>query len=223
MMKFVVANWKMKMSRGDIDNWTLDFKGSYKPSDVTVVVAPSFINVSYVKEKLGSLEKVFIGAQDVSVDSKGSHTGEVGAFQLKDYCKYVIVGHSERAEDLALVVQKRDIVLESGLTPIVCFTAPKQAKFFYKEGVILAWEDPKNISSEGVYSEKSLEEVEENVDLIKESLPEGAVLLYGGSVNKDNVCGLAKLSNLDGILVGHASLDPNHLIELIGAYALPRS
>lgn len=219
-MKYVIANWKMKMSQADIENWILDFKGRYKPSDVNVVVAPSFVNISCVKDRLGSLEKVFVGAQNVSADSKGSHTGEVGAFQLRDYCKYVIVGHSERAESPALVVQKRDIVLEHRLIPIVCFTTPDQAKSFYTEGTILAWEDPENISSGGVYSEKPLEEVEENVDLIKKSLPEGTVLLYGGSVNKDNVYDLVKLSKLDGVLVGQSSLDPSHFIKLIEAYAL---
>ena len=219
-MNYVIANWKMKMSQTDVENWVSDFTERYKPSDVNVVVAPSFINIPYVKEKLGSLEKVFVGAQDVSADSKGSHTGEVSAFQLKDYCKYVIVGHSERAEDLALVIRKRDIVLEHGLIPVVCFTTPEQAKFFYKEGAILAWEDPTNISSGGVYSEKPLEDIEENVDRIKESLPRDAVLLYGGSVNKDNIYDLANLSKLDGVLVGHSSLDSGHFIKLIETYAL---
>ena len=219
-MKCVIANWKMKMSQADIENWILDFKGRYKPSDVRIIVAPSFVNIPYVKNTLGSLERVFVGAQNVSADSKGSHTGEVGAFQLRDYCKYVIVGHSERAESPALVVKKRDIVLEHGLIPIVCFTTPNQASFFYTECAILAWEDPENISSGGVYSEKPLEEVEENIGLIKESLPEDAILLYGGSVNRDNIDDLVKLSKLGGVLVGQASLDSNHFIELIGAYAL---
>jgi len=219
-MKYVIANWKMKMSMVDVENWISDFKGGYKPSDVTAIVAPSFVNIPYVREGLGSLEKVFIGAQDVSEASKGAHTGEVGAFQLKDYCKYVIVGHSERAENPALVIQKRDIALENGLVPIVCFISPEKAEFFYKEGCVLAWEDPKNISFEGVYSEKPLEKVEENVLLIKKALPGEAILLYGGSVNKDNIYGLSKLSKLDGVLVGQASLDSNHFIELIGAYAL---
>jgi len=77
-----------------------------------------------------------------------------------------------------------------------------------------------NISSGGVYSEKPSEDIEENVGRIKESLPRDAVLLYGGSVNKDNIYDLANLSKLDGVLVGHSSLDSGHFIKLIETYAL---
>lgn len=222
-MKYVIANWKMKMDLASVEEWMEGFEGLFKLSpNVVAVIAPSFPHIHKVKELLFD-PSIKIASQDVSANIKGSHTGEVGAFQLKDYCTHCIIGHSERAEDPALVAAKRDIALSHGLVPILCFTSPQQAKFFYKSGVILAWEDPQNISKDGKYREKPLEEIEESMEEIRKLLPEGAVLLYGGSVNKDNIGALSGIDGLDGVLVGQASLDPHHFWELIKAYEISRS
>ena len=218
-MSYVVANWKMEMSLSDVKVWLDGFSQNFtEVSRVITVIAPSFVHIYEVAEEMDGLEKVSIGAQDVSVELKGSHTGEVGAFQIKDFCNYCIIGHSERAENTMLVVQKRDVALEHGLKPIVCFTSLSQAELLYKEGVILAWEDPKNISSDGIYNEKPIKEIIGTVAEIRRYLPEESVLLYGGSVNKGNISALASVSGLNGVLVGQASLDPHHFLKLIEAY-----
>ena len=225
-MSYVVANWKMKMSFEDVKNWVRGFSSNFKEisdSGVKAVIAPTFLHVPYVKAQLaveGYLDKVSLSVQNLSANEKGSHTGEVGAFQVKDFCKYAIVGHSERAEGPALVAEKRDAALDAGVTPIVCFTSPSQAEFFYKEGVVLAWEDPENISSEGEYNEKPLDAIVETVSEVRKLIPQEAELLYGGSVNRENIVNLVSVEGLDGVLVGHASLDPLHFLDLIKSYEI---
>jgi triosephosphate isomerase len=220
-MSYVVANWKMKMNLKEVEAWLGKFSSIFnKNSKVRVIIAPTSIHLDRVYRETSSLASLSLASQNVSANKKGSHTGELGAFQVKDYCEYCIVGHSERAEDPALVAEKRDIALENGLIPIVCFTSPDQAGFFYKKGALLAWEDPQNISKEGSYNEKPLDEIVKSVNTIRRVLPEEAGLLYGGSVNEKNVSGLVSISGLNGVLVGHASLDPEHFLNLINAYEI---
>lgn len=223
-MKYVVANWKMKMSLTDVYDWLANFKDLYTISDtVGTIVAPSYPHLLPLHKLFSDFKSASVASQDVSANAKGSHTGEVGAFQVSDLCSYAIIGHSERAEDLALVTEKRDIALTHNLTPIICFTSPDQAEVLYKEGVIMAWEDPENISKGGKYKEKSIEEVISFVKNIRESLPTRAILLYGGSVNRDNIGNLTGVEGLDGVLVGQASLDPFHFLDLIKAYEVSGS
>jgi triosephosphate isomerase len=227
-MKYVIANWKMNMDMALVCNWFEGYKKTREVSEnfyeqVTPIVAPSFIHIPYAFLESENLPEFEIASQDISHYGKGSHTGENGAFQVKDFCKYCIVGHSERSELIDVVLQKRDLALEAGLIPIVCFVSPADALKYYSEGVILAWEDPANISEGGQYKEKPIEEIQETVVELRNSLPKNAILLYGGSVNKTNVADLAKLEVLDGVLVGQASLDPVHFFELVKAYEISRS
>jgi len=212
------------MSFDEVENWARDFCGNFSGDfKARVIIAPTFLHVPYFKAHLvaeGLSDEVSLSTQNLSANSRGSHTGEVGAFQVRDFCKYTIVGHSERAEGPALVAEKRDKALEEGITPIVCFSSPEQAEFFYKEGVVLAWEDPENISSEGEYKAGPLDAVVGAVSKMKELIPEEAELLYGGSVNRENIVNLVGVEGLDGVLVGHASLDPLHFLELIKAYEI---
>ncbi len=223
-MKYVVANWKMNMDMPSVVGWfNASPKMSHNPSQVTVIVAPAFLHIPFAFLALDEMEGLEMASQDISHYEKGSHTGENGGFQIKEFCKYCIVGHSERKESLDLVLQKRDLALKQGLIPIVCFVSPEDAPKYYVDGTILAWEDPANISGGGDYKEKPVEEVRKNVEKIKDLLPKEAVLLYGGSVNRDNIEDLADLDSLDGALVGQASLDPSHFFELIKAYEISRS
>jgi len=223
-MKYVIANWKMNQGLVDVKNWFETYKkevGKLGTLEKSVpVVAPSFVHIPFAFFSAEDSPEIKIASQDISHYGKGSHTGESGAFQIKEFCKYCIVGHSERKEPKELVLQKRDIALNEGLVPIVCFISPESASDYYSEGCILAWEDPANISGGGSYKEKPFEEIEKVVSNMKENLPKSASLVYGGSVNKDNIGKLAAFSLLDGVLVGQASLDPLHFLELIKAYEI---
>ena len=218
-MKYIIANWKMNLTLETLTKWVKgisDIKKVLK-DDTKVILAPSHIHISLIHELTNETDIELCG-QDISTEEKGAHTGYTGILQIKEFCKYCIIGHSERDEDKETVLKKRDICLEKNITPIVCFVDPELAPEYYKEGVVLAWEDPKNISKGGKYSVKDSSEIKSGVENIRSKLPEGTPLIYGGSVNRENINDIAKLDNIDGVLVGHASLDPEHFIDIIGAY-----
>lgn len=214
-MKFVIGNWKMNMNKTMIKEWFESFNLS--PNNVEVIIAPSFLHIQMVRKLAG--ETIHLAAQDVSKHQKGSHTGDVSAQQVKEFCKYSIIGHSERKEDEETVIQKINMCLETEILPIVCFVNTEAAKKYMTAGAkILAWEDPDNISKGGVFRDKPQEETVNQIKQIRETLGIGITLIYGGSVNKDNIKYLSKIDELDGVLPGHASLDPVHFLDIVGAY-----
>jgi triosephosphate isomerase (TIM) len=216
--KYVVANWKMKLNSQEVATWANEWQAMpQREGAVEVIVAPTSVHMHLLEslKKLG----VRVGAQDVAQYKAGAHTGDVSTAQIKDFCTYAIVGHSERKEPTEVVVQKRDACLEYGITPIVCFTDPSKAAVVYKEGALIAWEDPNNISVGGQFRDKNPREVENGVNRIAQLVPETAPILYGGSVNRQNIGELVNIQRLSGVLVGSASLDTQHFYDLVSAYA----
>lgn len=216
-MKYIIANWKMNMSMGDILKWEEQFDLKDSLEKVKIIVAPSQPHLLPVAEMFKNTA-IETASQDVSLEKKGAHTGETGAFQIKEICAYSIVGHSERKEPASKVIKKIKRCSENGIIPIVCFVEPEKIKKYIKPGVIFAWEDPANISKEGVYKEKDPQEIIEGVKEIRKILPKNEPLIYGGSVNRQNVGNLVNIDGLDGVLAGNASLDPEHFAEIVRAY-----
>jgi len=216
-VKYIVANWKMNMNMQDVINWAAGFDTSVLSKEVSVIVAPASLHLFPVADLMKRVG-VKISAQDASIEEKGAHTGETGAFQLKEMCNYAIVGHSERKEDPETVVKKIDACLAHGIKPIVCFVEPDQVNLYKRPGVIYAWEDPANISKNGTYKEKSTEDIIKGVNKVREILNNEEPLLYGGSVNGQNISNLVNIKKLDGVLVGNASLDPKHFSGIVAAY-----
>jgi triosephosphate isomerase len=217
-MKYIIANWKMNMSLSDLDSWLSQFSKliegmSFKNK---ILLAPSFVHLKTVAD-FCRVHDLYCCAQDASFQEKGAHTGDVGAFQLKDYCQFCIIGHSERDESRNMVLEKREACLKAEVTPIVCFTKVEEWEQNSEDGVLLAWEDPDNISRGGVYREKNPTEINDAYDyLIQKSPP--TPIIYGGSVHRRNVSHLTKIDHLGGVLVGNASLDPQHFLEIISAF-----
>jgi len=133
-------------------------------------------------------------------------------------CKYAIVGHSERKETPEVVIKKIDACLANRITPIVCFVDSGKIEMYKRPGAMYAWEDPANISKNGVYKEKSTKDIVEGVKKIRAILKNKEPLLYGGSVNGQNIPDLVNIEKLDGVLVGNASLDPKHFSGIVAAY-----
>jgi len=204
------------MELKDITKWVEEFSKFGLTSDrkVKIIISPSAPYLPLLK-KVGGVEQC---AQDISLDQKGAHTGEIGAFQIKEFCTYCIVGHSERKEPPEVAIQKRDICLSLGITPIVCFTKKENASKTYIANAFIAWEDPENISINGKYREKDAKDVREGVLAIRKNVPPEVVLIYGGSVNRGNIKEIAQIQEIDGVLVGNASLDPNHFADIIRCY-----
>ncbi|EKE00050.1 MAG: triosephosphate isomerase [uncultured bacterium] len=216
-MKLLVANWKSNMNLSKVQDWLKEFaltseEQKYDSTKIEVIIAPSVTFLEIIKNT-----GLIVSAQDVSIYEPGAHTGEITAEELKTFCKYCVVGHSERNEPIEIVEQKRDICLEHGITPIICFIKPTDAKRLYKPGCVMTLENPDNISQNGKYRPDDPVSIKTKVDEVEKLLPTQAKILYGGSVNRQNVSQLVNIKRLDGFLVGQASLDPLHFFELISA------
>ncbi len=229
-MKYIIANWKMNMDSLDISRWVGPFSKNFKeakkdwkkrkiPEDrwPKIILCPSSIYIpplSEISQRMG----IDVGAQDVSIYEKGAHTGELGSFQIKNFCRYSIVGHSERQEPVEIVERKRDMCLKENITPIVCFVNPGDLIRLYKEGSIMAWENPQNISKDGIYRAEDPEKISAIAKEIRKILPPKVPLIYGGSVNQKNAYSISRINELDGALIGNASLDSDVFVAIIRYY-----
>ena len=226
-MKYVIANWKLNMDSKDLANWVGPFSKKYQNIKKDwkkrriieerwpkILLSPSLVYIpaiSEISQKMG----VETCAQDVSPFERGAFTGENGAFQVKVFSKYAIIGHSERKEPVEVVARKRDLCLKEKITPIVCFVNPSDLLRLYKDGCVMAWEDPQNISINGVYRSEDPAKISAIAKEIRKIVPPEAKLIYGGSVNERNVAAISRISELDGVLVGNASLDPEIFATII--------
>lgn len=204
--RYLVANWKQNKNLYEAISWCRDFVNLFSNDwlkYLNIIICPSYVFLHKVYEHLSPLG-VFIGAQDISTFKDGSHTGFVGTYQIKDFVSFCLVGHSERNEDTNMVREKVLLCLESGITPIVCFK--DESSYFKIKGCLYALEDPRNISHGGVYRPKDTLDVVKIVEDAKEFFGDDQILIYGGSVNIENVRELANIKDLGGLLVGQASL-----------------
>lgn len=182
---------------------------------------------------------VAIGAQDVSMHARGAYTGEVsGAMIAETGAKYVIVGHSERRmyhdETNDIVRAKASAALEHGLVPVICVGETLEEKRAGKtfdiitsgvresvpeevtNDIIIAYE-PRWAIGAGVTP--TTQEIAEAHKVIADTLAYmglgGTPILYGASVNSGNVAEIVAIPNVDGVLVGGASLKPQEFIPII--------
>ena len=205
--------------------------GSDAPFDV--LVCPPYTLLSPVAEALRG-SRVALGAQDCHPSPSGAHTGDVGAPMLSDAgCTFVIVGHSERrthhGETDALVAAKAAAALAEGLTPIVCVGETEEERLAgttlavveahlsasLPAGAtqsVVAYEPVWAIGTGRTPTPADVEEVHAHMRrTLTASLGRDAAadirILYGGSVKPSNAAELLGLANVDGCLVGGASLE----------------
>lgn len=240
----VVGNWKMNGSRTEnlalLSELTSLVDGGDSQADI--VICASFIYIDQVSQALGG-SPIKAGAQDVSIHLNGAYTGEVSASMLADcLCDYVIVGHSERREyhqeSNLLVAQKTLVAQQAGLTPIVCVGETLEQRESNKTLAIIG-EQLSAIKS--VVGEQGLmksviayepvwaigtgltatpEQAQEVHQFIREQLgsaAESTNILYGGSVKADNATSLFEKKDIDGALVGGASLSAKDFFGIISA------
>lgn len=206
-----------------------------------VVCAPSVLLHGF--EKVG----FSIGAQNVSHLDNGAHTGELSVEMLKEAgCDYVIVGHSERREDQgesnALVAQKAQKSIAAGLTPIICVGESLDVReagdveSFVAEQLnaltslmtvdelkrsVIAYEPIWAIGTGKTASPEQAQEVHEFIrgyfSKVDAELAQGLRILYGGSVKPDNAATLFSQQDVDGGLIGGASLKAEDFISICQA------
>lgn len=207
-------------------------------------IAPPLVFLSDVSDVVSD-SSVMLGAQDVFWEDKGSHTGEVSIDELKSLgVEFVIIGHSERrglGESDKEVNKKVKQVLENDLKAVLCVGEPENmrnkgvdvAKRFVSgelekglEGVsmnddslIIAYEPIWAISTQSE-GPASVDDVLEMISFIKRylkinDLDGGTPVLYGGSINRDNAGEFLRTKEIDGVLVGRASLEADEFLKII--------
>lgn len=224
--KYIVANWKMN---GDL-NLVQQYQNFFSQHVLRyrVVVCPPYPFLEKIQN-----DAYYVGAQDCHFEKEGAFTGSMSAAILKSVCtQYVILGHSERRtqfnETNKQVCQKVQAVLDADLIPIVCVGETRQQKETAQTRAVITQQVEESIVitqkklmiayepiwAIGTGCVPSLEDIASVHALIRTLYPT-AILLYGGSVNKKNVHSILTINNVDGVLVGGASLDISFFETLI--------
>jgi len=222
MKTIVVANWKLHKTVSEAGEWLETIARGIRPSlleKMGVIVCPATILLPAVHQKISKLKvELSLGAQDVSRFEKGAYTGEVSAEQLRGWADCVLVGHSERrrlfGETAAVIQQKVEICLKNELIPILCFESPDQLPEDDCFPPIVAYEPPAAIGSG---QPEAPEDAQKMARQAKEKLGAAVLVLYGGSVTSGNIGGFISQTDIDGVLVGEASLDPDEFLRILEA------
>jgi triosephosphate isomerase len=220
MKKFVVANWKCNPTTSIEAKHLFNSvkKASKNVRKTEVIICPPFVYL----EEMNKLQKwVKLGAQNSCWEEKGAFTGEISPLMLKDLgCEYVILGHSERrkylSENDGLINKRLKLSLKTGLKPILCIDNVSQIreglKGIAKQKVIIAYEPLWAIGTGKIPTFKQGEAFNSK---IKKIVGDKVNVLYGGSVNSENVKGFIAESGFNGILVGGASLKPREFANIV--------
>jgi len=227
MKKYIIANWKSNKTLAEVAFWLNNFPNNEESSrallNLEIILAPPYPFLALAKEIIAERQlPIKLAVQDLSPFGSGAYTGEVSAFNLQNLnVEYAILGHSERrrflAETSQLISDKVSEALSWQIKPILCLDQPyftEQARFLKNSAIeqcLLAYEPASAIGSG---------QAENAVDLLKIHKELGVIyqqktLIYGGSVNADNVGSYLKVC--DGVLLGGASLDLNNFVDLLYA------
>ena len=243
----VAGNWKMNGSRGMTRTLVSGIcSGLADVGGVDVVICPPYVYLDLCHQVVGEVP-VAVGAQDLDVHEAGAFTGAVAADMLVDAgCDFVIVGHSERrslyGEGDADVGVKAAVAAAKGLTPIICVGETREEResdvtaevvcrqldaVIAKAGIdvfpkaLVAYEPVWAIGTGLTATDEQAQEVHAVIRArIAESSEEaagGARILYGGSVKPDNATGLFSQPDIDGGLIGGASLKAADFLGIIKA------
>lgn len=241
---FVGGNWKCNGTHASVEKLVADLNAGAVPSDIDIVVAPPFIYIDYVRANIAASYQV--AAQNCWTKPDGAFTGEISAEMIKDSgVPWVITGHSERrlllGESNRTVGLKTGHALEVGLSVIACIgetleqrnsghlydTIDLQLQALFENvqdwgRVVVAYEPVWAIGTGVVASPAQAQEVHAYVrkvltDRLGKSKGESIRIIYGGSVTDANCGELATQEDIDGFLVGGASLKAPSFINICNA------
>jgi triosephosphate isomerase len=231
----------MNMMRSEADAFCRDLLAGLGETTAEVVLFPPAPLLTSVAEALAG-SPVGCGGQDLHTADKGAHTGDVSGPQLVDAgCRWVLCGHSERRTDHGesdeLVGQKAVAANRNGLYPVICLGETLDERRGGRTFEVLARQlnaalaerpDPFAIAYEPVWAigtgETATPEIaqqahgflrEQLADLLGDEVARVKRIIYGGSANPGNAGTLIAESDIDGFLVGGASLDPEKFLAII--------
>ncbi|MDR1928628.1 MAG: triose-phosphate isomerase [Endomicrobium sp.] len=241
----IVGNWKMNKTITEAINSAKTLKSAiHNVKNLEVLICPAFTSL-YVVANILKCSNINIGSQNSFWESEGAFTGEISPIMLKDIgCSYVLVGHSERreifGENNKIVNQKIKTALSAGLIPILCIgetfkerecgvtfnVIRKQINecllgLTYEQSflIVIAYEPVWAIGTGKTASFNQVQEIHyfirKTYSEIYMDAAEKIRIIYGGSVNSNNISDFMKKYDIDGALVGKASLDIESFIKII--------
>lgn len=245
--RIIAGNWKMNCTPAETKELITSLVASEKSEpEVVTIVCPPFTSLSVAAELLSN-SSIILGAQNLSEHESGAYTAEISAGMLVAAgVKYVIVGHSERRQHYhetdSLINAKLKTALNNGLFPIFCVGETlKERETGDSRKVVsgqllngldgLSVENLKNliVAYEPVWAigtgktatpemaQDMHKFIRENLAKIEPAIANSTPILYGGSVKPDNVAGLFNQPDIDGALVGGASLSADSFMKIIAA------
>jgi len=226
MSKTIVANFKMNGSSEFIKNWIFEFKQNHKSKNNIILAIPHI----YLSEF--NCFDLNVAAQNVSSKKDGPYTSQISAKMLQDtQIKYCIIGHSESRKYLnesnAEIMEKFNELIQYEITPIVCIGEPQEVRtnndtigylksqvssFKSFHGKIIFAYEPIWAIGTGEHAEN--DDINEVVDFLRSEFDQEIEILYGGSVNVENCDDLHEKTDINGLLVGGASLNPKEFAKI---------
>ena len=241
MKKLLIANWKMQLDYKESLELAKKFAKNFKKHSDELIICPDFVALPAVSEIIKK-SVLKLGAQDVAAFTSGAYTGEVSAKSLKQLgVKYVLIGHSERRQNLkeegALLKLKITQAIGAGLIPILCIgesAASKKAKKTHQvlkkqlsealDGLVItdgkllviAYEPIWAIGTGKAVTPSEAESIHVFIKgVLTEIIGQIPRVIYGGSVAAKNAAELLEWPNIDGLLIGGASLKVDEFSKIV--------
>ncbi len=239
----IAGNWKMNTTVGEaVDLVKAMRKELDKVSKVTKVICPPFVSLVPIKELLKK-SSIKLGAQNLYFAEKGAYTGEISPLMIADLCEFVIIGHSERRQYFGeageIINQKVAAALKVNLKPILCIGEKLEENEAGKtevvvveqlrsalagiddlDGLTIAYEPVWAIgtgkAATGEQANETISFIRGNIaKLYEHKIAQEIRILYGGSVNAANAVEFIRQPEIDGALVGGASLKATEFLSIV--------
>ena len=242
-LPLIAANWKMNTTVSEATKLVFTMRdGLDDIANVEKILCPPFVSLAAVRELLKE-SSIKLGAQDLFYEARGAYTGEISPAMIAELCEYVIIGHSERRqyfnETGEIVNKKMMAALKAGIKPILCIgerlaeneagrteeVVTEQLKASLSgvtnpDGLVIAYEP---VWAIGTGKAATGQQANETIALIRRTIARlyddnfagDLRILYGGSVTAGNATEFMQQSEIDGALVGGASLDASTFMDIV--------
>jgi len=238
----IAGNWKMNTTVDDAVKLVRSMlPGLDKVGGIDKVICPPFVSLASIKDLIKG-SSVKLGAQNIYYEEKGAFTGEISPLMLADLCEYVIIGHSERrqyfSETVEMIDKKVKAALQVELKPILCIgerleeneagkteevltrqLTASSDRLYYLGGLVIAYEP---VWAIGTGKSATGDEANKTIGFIRQMISQqhgsnianNVRILYGGSVTADNIAEFMAQPEIDGALVGGASLKADDFLSI---------